>query len=124
MSERTRHEWYLSKDGHLCRHCGVRATSANIEEVDQQRCIWTDPPGDNRGAVFRKITRERDYQDVKWKDNPHTVGEWLLIMQSELDEAKEAWVKNRGDSKSLDEILQVVSVGVACMEQHGAEGRK
>lgn len=121
MSERTRHEWYLGSGGHLCRHCGVRATSENIVEVDKQRCIWTDPSDDSQGAVFQKITRERDYQDVKWNANPHTVGEWLLIMQVELDEAKEAWVKNRGDGKTLDEILQVVSVGVACLEQHSAE---
>lgn len=113
MIERTRHELYLiGKENYLCRHCGVRATSENIEEVE-----WTDRPGD-RGRVFGRITRERDYQDAKWKANPHTVGEWLLIMQSELDEAKEAWVKNRGDGKALDEILQVISVGVACMEQH------
>lgn len=71
-----------------------------------------------REFIFRAISRERAYQDVKWKNNPQTVGEWLLIMQAELDEAKEAWVKNRGDGKALEEILQVISVGVACLEQH------
>lgn len=119
MSERTRHEWYLSKHGHLCRHCGVRATSENIEKVDKQRCIWTEPSEDSRGTVFQKINLERDYQEQKWGDNPHTVGEWLLIMQAKLDEAKQAWVKNPGDNDALEELLQVVSVGVACLEQHG-----
>jgi hypothetical protein len=88
--------------------------------MDKQRCIWVEPPDDSRGAVFQKITRERAYQEHKWRDNPHTVGEWLLIMQAELDEAKEAW-HHPDDAKTLDEILQVISVGVACLEQHGAE---
>lgn len=121
MIERTRHELYLTgKENYLCRHCGVRATSENIEEVDKLPCVWTDRPGD-RGRVFGRITRERDYQKHKWGDTPHMVGEWLLIMQAELDEAKQAWVKNRGDGKALDEILQVTSVGVACLEQHSQE---
>ena len=39
-------------------------------------------------------------------------------MQAELDEAKQAWVKNPGDGPALTEILQVISVGVACLEDH------
>lgn len=93
------------------------------EIIDKQRCIWNDSVGDIRGTIFDRISRERDYQDVKWGDNPYTVGEWLLIMQAELDEAKQAWVKNRGDMKALEEILQVVSVGVACLEEHGVVER-
>lgn len=69
--------------------------------------------------IFEAVKIERQYQDAKWGFDPHTVGEWLLIMQAELDGAKEAWVKNSGDVKALEEILQVVSVGVACMEEHG-----
>lgn len=123
MSERKRHEWYLvGKENYLCRHCGVRAMSSDaVKELDKQRCVWPDPSGYRRGVVFRMINKERDYQDVKWGNNLHTVGEWLLIMQAELDEAKEAWVKNKGDAKALDEMLQVISVGVACMEQHSQE---
>ena len=73
-----------------------------------------------RGNVFVAIEEEREYQESKWGDNPHTVGEWLLIMEAELNEAKEAWVKGSGDTDALCEILQVASVAVACMEQHNA----
>lgn len=72
--------------------------------------------------VLRVVLEERSYQDSKWgtiDEHPHTVGEWLLILEQELDEAKEAWVKGDGDDGALSEIIQVVAVGFACLEQHG-----
>lgn len=72
--------------------------------------------------IFAAVAREREYQDKKWgcvEAHPHTVGEWLLIMEAELNEAKQAWCKNGGDISALEEMLQVVAVGVAAMEQHG-----
>ena len=68
------------------------------------------------------IRRERSYQDEKWgtiAGHPHTVGEWLLIMEKELREAKGAWISQRGDIGALEEILHVIAVGCACLEQHG-----
>lgn len=81
----------------------------------------------NRENVYSAINNERSYQEKKWgatHDSEHTVGEWLLIMESELSEAKEAWVKNGGDRNALLEILQVISVGVACLEVHGVVERE
>lgn len=72
-----------------------------------------------RGHIFDAIGREREYQDAKWRANPHTVGEWLLIVESELQEAKQAWCKTGGDFGALEELLQVIAVGVAALEQHG-----
>jgi len=72
-----------------------------------------------REIVFDAISREREYQISKWGQNEHDVPGWLLIMEAELKEAKEAWVKRNGDSAALEEILQVVAVGVAALEQHG-----
>ena len=45
-------------------------------------------------------------------------------MESELAEAKEAWVHNGGNEEALREILQVVATGVACLEQHGIVERE
>jgi len=73
----------------------------------------------SKGAIYDAIGRERQYQDAKWRHNPHTVGEWLLILEHELGEAKVAWVKGTGSNDALCEILQVISVGVACLEEHG-----
>ena len=79
------------------------------------------------GLFFTALRKaERRYQDVVHgtiEENPHTVGEWLLIMESELNEAKRAWVKGKGDAGALEEILQVVTTGVACMEAHGVVTR-
>jgi hypothetical protein len=80
-----------------------------------------------RIRIVGAICRERDYQDDKWgslDENPHTVAEFLLIMESELAEAKQAWVKGHGDQDALRELLQVVAVGFACLEQHGVVERK
>lgn len=74
--------------------------------------------------VVAAVMRERAYQDATWGGRPHTVGEWLLILQAEIDEAKQSWVKGRGDADALWEILQVVTVGFACMEQHGIVNRE
>lgn len=71
-----------------------------------------------RDEIYKAIEAERNYQDEKWGFNPHEVGAWILIMESELAEAKEAWVKHPGNEEALREVLQVISVGVACIEQH------
>jgi hypothetical protein len=81
-----------------------------------------------REQIVDAIVRERIYQDSKWgtiEENPHTLGEWLNIMHQELSEADYAlsmagfsW-GNKMDSDVLCEILQVISVGFACLEQHG-----
>lgn len=76
-----------------------------------------------RENVFAAIDRERAWQEQKWgvnQDHPHSVGEWLLIVESELAEAKHAWVKGAGDHDALAELVQVAAVAVAALEQHGA----
>jgi hypothetical protein len=70
-------------------------------------------------AIVQAIVHERAYQQARWDDAPHTVGEWLLIVEAELLEAKQAWVKGHGNHEALTELVQVLAVGVACLEQHG-----
>lgn len=75
-----------------------------------------------RKEVFNAIHRERVWQERKWgtlEERPHTVGEWLLIAEGELAEAKQAWVKGVSDLDALQELLQVAAVAVAALEQHG-----
>jgi hypothetical protein len=79
-----------------------------------------------RDEVFAAIEAERRHQNRKHgsiKVNPHTVGEFLLIADAEMQEAKQAWVKNAGDAAALCELLQVAAVAVACMETHGVVRR-
>lgn len=69
------------------------------------------------------ILEERDFQDGKWGPVSvagHTIGEWILIMESELNEAKLAVIKGgTGRDSVLSEITQVAAVALACLEQHG-----
>ena len=79
-----------------------------------------------KNEIFDAIQDERNYQTTKWgniKEHPHTVMEWIAIMEGELQEAKQAWLKGTGDKEALGELLQVVAVGVACVEQHGVVTR-
>jgi hypothetical protein len=76
-----------------------------------------------RGHIFSAINRERGWQDGKWGDNPHEVGGWLTIMRRELREAEDAWCTSRGNDDALREILQVIAVGIACLEQYGVVER-
>ena len=70
--------------------------------------------------IFEAIKRERQYQKKKGGlNNEYDVPGWILIMRQELKEAEEIWVDNRGNIYALRKILQVIAVGVACLEQWG-----
>lgn len=73
--------------------------------------------------VQTAIESERGYQVKKYPGHRHTEGEWLLIMEKCLNDAKKAWNCGHGQNV-MDEIRQVVAVGVAAMEQCGAPPRK
>jgi len=83
-------------------------------------------PIPDRQHIWEAIDAERLYQNKKvlennWKEQK-SVGEWLLIMEAELAEAKHSWIKS-GKIEALEEVLQVVSVGVACLECCGVVER-
>lgn len=73
----------------------------------------------DREMVYEAVDRERMHQIGKWGIRHHSLGEWLLIMEGELNEAKAAWVDTGEIDGALCEVLQVVAVGVACLECHG-----
>lgn len=78
--------------------------------------------------ILTAVVRERTYQDRKWgtiQDHPHTIMEWLVIMEEELGEAKRAWARGGAGAEvaAMQELLQVVAVGFAAMEQHGIQER-
>lgn len=75
--------------------------------------------------ILFAIARERLYQDRKYgtpEQRELSVSTYLLIMRKELDEAIDAMVKGDADHAMI-ELLQVVAVGVAAMEQHGVVER-
>lgn len=71
------------------------------------------------------IEEERQYQKDKWGEyKSQSIPGYLLIMKKELEEAEEGWMKNtQGRHSALHEILQVVCVGIACLEEHFSDGK-
>ena len=76
--------------------------------------------------VFDLIREERAYQDKKWgtlEDKGQSCAGYLVVLEKELDEAKDGWMKNvPGRDSTLGEVVQVAAVAVACLEQYGNEG--
>lgn len=83
-----------------------------------EQTVYTVPP-----SVLAAVASERNYQEAKWPGHTHTVAEYILIMEKCLADAKKAWIGNGGDYHALDEVRQIVAVGVCCMEHHGAPPR-
>lgn len=88
-----------------------------MSELDSETAALTQH--DARGAVFNLIHSERKYQIESGKANYKTIGEWLLVMEAELAEAKIGWIKGySGRNDPLHEILQIAAVATACLEQY------
>lgn len=101
-----------------CQKCGKRFITYEIEREAYLR-------GRRRTPEFRfvvdKIESERAYQDKNHGtliENPHEIGQWLAIIQDELNGAAAAYVKCH-TGMALHELVQVATAAVACLEQHG-----
>lgn len=77
-----------------------------------------------RKQVFAAIVKERDRQDTKFGvDKQQSVAGFLLVLEAELQEAKDGWIKGKIDKHApLNEILQIAAVAVACLEKYGVSG--
>lgn len=77
-----------------------------------------------REQVFAAIVKERGRQDTKFgADKQQSVAGFLLVLEAELQEAKDGWKNGRIDEHApLNEILQVAAVAVACLEKYGVSG--
>lgn len=76
--------------------------------------------------ILEAIKREREYQDQKYgrlESRMMSVGDWILVLEEEVVEARLAWVKGRSED-ALREILQVATVAVAAILQHGVVERE
>ena len=73
-------------------------------------------------SIDAAIQRERAWQKVKYGDSKHDLMLWVRIMAKELAEAEHAIIKQTKED-ALREILQVITVGVAALEQHGCSER-
>jgi NTP pyrophosphatase (non-canonical NTP hydrolase) len=75
-----------------------------------------------RHLIFDLIETERDRQDSKWGRGSKPLSHYLVVLQSELLEANQGWLKNKKGKHSVTrELLQVATVAVAALEHHYAE---
>ncbi len=90
-------------------------------------------PDRAREEVYIALDDERDYGDHKHGPitgtGGHSLGEWVILAEAELAEAKLALIKGgKGRNSLRSELLQVAAVCVAALEQHGLvephEGRQ
>ncbi len=108
-----------------CSDCDTYEDAVTTQAKYRGGTIYreVDPAAEReRHAPIEIITAmclEADHQDAKGYSSEHPVSGWLLIMQSEMTEASEAWVRGRGDQDALREVLQVMTVGLRCLQQHG-----
>lgn len=82
-----------------------------------------------RQEVYRAIDGERDYQEVKIKENnwnnPKRVGEFLSILRVLLADAEKKWYGESDvqPTETLSQIRKIAAVSVACMEHNGVVHR-
>lgn len=85
-----------------------------------------------RSEVYAVIDGERDYQQMRLardgttSPGGHSPEEYLLYMESYLNEAKEVAARVWGPDcrpQILNIIRKVTALGVACMEENGVVAR-
>ncbi len=84
-----------------------------------------------RAEVYEAIDTEREYQLSFWpgidgdSDNPHSIGEDILLLGEYVDRARAEWTKvaDSPDMAALHMIRKVAGIAVRCMEHNGAPKR-
>lgn len=80
-----------------------------------------------RTDVYRAIDTERTYQEDRWPGHRHSVAEYVLYMEQYLSDVRDLLSKNDDEAirpRALAGIRKVTTLGVACMEEHGAPPRE
>lgn len=74
--------------------------------------------------IFLAMQKEYEFQRQKYGSDKdefnrpvYSIGDYLCIMKRELEEAM--LVVCKPDSNAIEEILQVITVGMACLLNHG-----
>lgn len=139
---------FLGTDEDLCKVCAANSIYISKAAMTATEAISRDHPERDSGragiaGIFEAIVRERKFQDKKYgsvlipdmspgrfgaKQGPggHEFGAWLIILEKELDEAKDALVHGggktaKGRNTIRAELIQIAAVAVAALEQHGLE---
>jgi hypothetical protein len=82
-----------------------------------------------RKDVYKLIDGERDYQSSLETDRSrhdghrHTVGDYLVMLNSYMSKANNAWTDNGTDLPALDVIRKLAGICIHCMEEYDTPAR-
>ncbi len=85
----------------------------------------------SREDVYFVITKERQYQNDRHerlqvkhphRDEDHSIADWLIYIESQLNDAKKCVYDLRFD-EAMHHVRKLTALGVACMEYQGAPRR-
>lgn len=88
-----------------------------------------------RITVYAALETERQYQIKRWgvrqadgsfREVPHSVEDFVLYMEDYLHEARHQLSRlpePEARDVALDTLRKVVTMGIACFEQHGVQRR-
>ena len=99
---------------------------ASVTDIDRSRETEFE-------KVVEAIKSEREYQLRRWGfrqangvmiEAPHSVNDFLVYMQDYLTETFHEASRKSGNAAALESLRKVVTLGIACFEQHGVPRRK
>jgi hypothetical protein len=78
---------------------------------------------DKLKPVMAAIANELMYRNAMGPGRPQSLAGYLLILQHEVNEAINGWMKNAdGRHAPLAEVVQVAAVAIRCLEDYGTKG--
>ncbi len=69
--------------------------------------------------IIEEIIVERQRQNLKWGEQNHDDGTWLLILTEELGEASKNIIENAPEKLTDQELIQSAAVIVQWLESRG-----
>lgn len=107
----------------VCPGCGHHHSPFCAAQQSAEVLAGAFEQATRASQAYNAVKAERKFQDDKWGtvyDHPHTLGEWILIAEAELAEAKLAIIKGgTGRNSVRSELIQTAAVLLAALEQHG-----
>ena len=75
-----------------------------------------------REKVYKLIDGERNHQDRLWQEKAKRdsggVGNYIVVMQTFLNRARDAYSDNEENGRAMEGIRCVAALAVWCMENH------
>lgn len=129
MDEEVKYKWVYDPAAVSISEEAILRSNGTFTVVPDGNPLFTVSPAEIN--ILRSIMTERAYQNGKHgriEDAPHTPAGWMLLIESELQEAKHAIIKGgTGRDGWRAELVQVIALCFATLEQHGLtdkEGRE